>query len=681
VPATPEAPYPHLARPGRIGSLELPHRILMGAMHLGWEGDPAQAPRLAAFYAARAAGGAALITTGGVAVNREGSGWGYARADRLEDHGTLRRVVEAVHAHGGRVAMQLFHHGRYGRSEETGCTPVAPSPLAPRIHPEVPRAMTEEDIWRTVGDFARGAALARDLGFDAVEVMGSEGYLLDEFVSPLTNRREDAWGGSPERRRRLPVEVVRAVRAAVGPDFPVIYRLTGADLMPGGTPEEEVHALAVALVEAGADALNVGIGWHESPVPTVGVLVPRAAFAEIARRLRDALRRAARAVPILAANRINTPEVAERVLAAGAADFVAPARPFLADPEFARKALRGERDRINVCIACNQACLDHVLGRPPEPASCLVNPAAGREEAFRPVPAARPRRVAVVGSGPAGLEAARILGARGHRVTLFEAAPALGGLLRLAAEIPGKGEFRETLRYYEAELAAHGVRVERGHRAEARDLLGAFDAAVVATGVRPWRPDPEELPGVDLPHVVDWAEVLSGRAPVGEAVAVVGGGGIACDLAHWLLGQGAATPEAAAFLAAYGVVGPAEALAATRGRRQITLMRRGPRMAPRLGRTTRWAVLDALRRHGVALLTGVRYRRIAPEGVWIEHEGREVLVRADTVVLATGQRPVRELADALEGRLPVAVVGGARSAEALDAERAIREGAEAALAL
>ncbi len=684
---TPEPPYPHLLRPGRIGSLRLPHRIIMGAMHLGLEGDGGDTARLTAFYAERARGGAALIVTGGAAVNREGGGLHYARLDCPSHLPALRAVAEAIHGAGGRCALQLFHHGRYGRAAETGVAPVAPSALGARINPETPREMTDEDILRTVADFARGAVLAREIGYDAVEIMGSEGYLLDEFVSPLTNRREDSWGGTPERRRRMPLAVVAAVRAALGPEFPLIYRLTGADLMEGGTPEEEAMALATEVAAAGADALNVGIGWHESAVPTVGVFVPRAAFAEVARRVRAAVARAADPttgrppVPVLAANRINTPEVAEEVLGSGAADFVAPARPFLADPAFAAKAVRGERARLNVCVACNQACLDHVLDQPPTPAGCMVNPAAGREREFLARPAPVPRRVAVVGGGPAGMEAARVLALRGHRVTLFEAAPALGGQLRYARLVPGKDEFTETLRYYGEELRRAGARVELGHDALAPDLLGVFDAVVLATGVRPHIPTPQELPGVDLPHVCDYTAVFSGRASVGPRVAIIGGGGIACDLAHFLAAEGAPARNPAGFLAEVGLAPALPGAASHRPARRVTLMRRGPRIAPLIGRTTRWALLQTLRRQGVEMWTGVVYRRIVADGVLVEHEGRERLVPADTVVLATGQRAVADLAAQLSGRIPVRVVGGAREADGVDAERAIAEAARAALLL
>ena len=679
--------YPLLRRPGRIGHLLLPHRILMGAMHMGLEGDGGDPARLAHFYAERAKGGAALITTGGAAVNREGAGAGYSRLDDPAHTPALRWIAQAVHAAGGRCALQLFHHGRYGRSAETGLPPVAPSALRARINPETPRAMTEDDIQRTIAAFASGAAWARDAGYDAVEVMGSEGYLLDEFLSPLTNHREDAWGGSPARRRALSLAVIQAIRAAVGSDYPVIYRLTGADLMDGGTPEDEALAFARAVAAAGVDAINVGIVWHESRVPTVGVFVPQGAFAEVAHRVRSALRAEARAagrsspVPVLVANRIHTPEVAERVLASGAADFVAPARPFLADPAFAAKALSGRRDRLNVCVACNQACLDHVLADPPVAATCLVNPAAGREEAFRPRRAASPRRVAVVGGGPAGLEAARVLAARGHRVVLFEAAGAIGGQLNYARLVPGKQAFNETLRYYRGELQRAGVRLELGHRVAADDLAAVADAVVVATGVRPHRPSPAELPGCELPHVTDYAAVFSGRIAVGERIVILGGGGIACDLAQYLAQQGPLTPEAAAFLAQEGVMAAGAALQATRAHRQITVMRRGPRLAPLIGRTTRWALLQTLRALGVATYTGVAYRGITAEGVAVQIEGCERTIPADTVILATGQRAVSELAPALRGRLPLLVVGGAREAERVDAARAIEEAAQAALLL
>ena len=666
--------FPHLRRPGRIGPLRLPHRILMGSMHLGLEGPGADAGTLGRFYAERARGGAALIISGGIAVAPEGvgEGGGYFLFGRDPDEAVLRAVTEAVHRAGGRIAAQLFHAGRYARSAETGLQPVAPSAVASRLNPhELPRALGGDELEALAARFADAAARARELGFDAVELMGSEGYLLNEFLAPRTNLREDAWGGSAEGRRRFPLRVAERARAALGPGTPLLYRISGADLVEGGTPWEETLAFARALEAAGVDALDVGVGWHEAAVPTVGMLAPRAAFAAVAAGLRAAV-----GIPVIAANRINTPAVAERVLASGAADFVAAARPFLADPAFAGKALSGGERRINVCIACNQACLDRVLGRPPQPASCLVNPAAGREAAFALAPAAAPGRVAVVGGGPAGLESARVLASRGHRVTLFEREGALGGQLLHAVRVPGKGEFAETLRYYREEFRALGVTVELRAEPDPADLR-TWDAVVAATGVRPRIPSEAELPGVTLPHVVPYPEIFAGRVAPGARVAIVGGGGIGCDLAHFLTDGGPASPEAFAFLELYGVLPPERALSALGARREVTLMRRGPRIAPLLGPTTRWAVLGLLRRRGVRMLTGVRYLAITEGGVRIEVEGREELVAADTVVLACGQEPRDELRAALEGKVPLHVVGGARAASELDAARAILEGAEA----
>lgn len=641
-------------------------------MHLGLEGAGADAARLTAFYVARVAGGTALLMTGGVAVSPEGAGEGgrYFVFGRAADESILGSVAGAVRRAGGRIGLQLFHAGRYARSGETGLQPVAPSVVPSRLNAaDPPRALRAEELPELAETFARGAARARELGFDAVEIMGSEGYLLNQFLAPATNRREDGWGGDAASRRRFPLLVAERVRAALGPDFPLLYRLSGADLVEGGTPWADTVAFARALELIGVDALDVGVGWHESAVPTVGMLVPRAAFVPLAGALRAAVD-----LPLIGSNRINTPETAERVLAAGAVDFVSLARPLLADPRFVAKLAAGEERRINVCIACNQSCLDHVLGRPATPASCLVNPAAGRERDFEFAPAAPARSLAVVGAGPAGLEAARVLAARGHRVTLFERERHIGGQLRYAARVPGKSEFEETLRYYREELAARDVVLRLG-AAPGGDDLARFDGVVVATGVRPRRPSPAELPGVDLPHVVAYPEVFLGRVAPGRRVAVIGGGGVACDVAHLLTEHGSASPETMAFLLDYGVLDPDQTRAALRPARQVTLMRRGPRIAPLLGPTTRWALLALLRKRGVAMLTGVRYLEITPEGVRVQRQGREELVAADTVVLACGQEPDVGPAQLLAGRVPLWVIGGAREAGELDAERAILEGA------
>ncbi len=663
-------PFPYLLRPGRIGGLALPHRICMGAMHLGLEGPGADVARIASFYAERAAGGVGLIVSGGVAVTAAGCGEGghYFVIGRGGDEGALAEVAAAVRARGGRILMQLFHAGRYARRADTGLEPVAPSAVPTRLNPDAPRALEPNELLELADTYAHAARRALDLGFAGVEIMGSEGYLLNEFLAPLTNVRTDEWGGDAAGRRRFPLLVTRRVRQSLGPEAPLLYRMSGADLVPGGTPWEDVLAFAAALAAVGADALDIGIGWHESPVPTVGMLVPRAAFAAVAAGIRHAVD-----IPVLASNRISTPEVAERVLAAGAADFVSMARPFLADPLFIRKLEAGRPDQINTCVACNQACLDRVLDRPPSPASCLVNPQAGRERALTLVPTPAPQRVAVVGGGPAGMEAARVLGLRGHRITLFERGSALGGQLRYAMRVPGKGEFAETLRYYAVSLGEAGVRVELGASPTPDDLAG-FDAVIVATGVRPRIPDAAELPGVNLPHVVTYPQVLAGAVVVGNRVAIIGAGGIGCDLAHFLSEQGPATPEALAFLSRYGVPEADLTRAGLAGHRQITLLRRGERIGPLLGRTTRWALLALLRQRGVRMRTGVRYRAITPDGVLLQDgEGTELLP-ADTVVLACGQEPEDHLARALAGRVPLRVIGGARLASELDAARAILEG-------
>jgi 2,4-dienoyl-CoA reductase (NADPH2) len=670
--------HPHLFRPGAIGTLRLSNRTVMGSMHLAMEGPGVDVERMVRFYVERARGGVGLVITGGVAVSPEGGGDHYACLTDPAHLSPYRRLAAAVRAEGVPVAMQLHHGGRYTSASFTGLQPVSASAVATRIFPGPPRALGVDEIEALIAAFGRGAAMARDLGYDAVEVMGSEGYLINQFLSPATNHRSDAWGGDLEGRMRFGLAVVESIRAAAGADFPLIFRVSGCDLVEGSTTWEETAEFARRLAQAGADALNLGIGWHEASIPTIGMMVPRAAFAFAARLLREAV---GGAIPVIASNRINTPDVAEWVLSSGAADFVSLARPLLADPYFPAKAKAGEDGRINTCIACNQACLDNLFATPSRVVSCMVNPAAGREREFDLTRVRRPKRVAVVGGGPAGLEAARVLGERGHRVVLFERDEDLGGQLRLAVRVPGKGEFAETLRYYTVELRRLGVAVELRAGPSAADLASGFDAAVVATGVRPRVPDRTELPGVDLPHVVTYPDVFLGRVAIGERVAVIGAGGIACDLAH-LLSEATLMPaEATAFLATHGILSPAETVGLRAGRRSVTLLRRGERVAPGVGPTTRWALLAALRRRGVNMLTGVSYLSIVPEGVRIARDGQEHLVEADSVVLACGQEPADDLARELQGRIACHVVGGARLTEKLDCRRAILEAAQAARAV
>jgi 2,4-dienoyl-CoA reductase (NADPH2) len=632
-------------RPGRIGSLELPHRIVMGAMHLGIESQPG-GQALAAFYAERARAEAALIITGGSAVSRVGAGGKhYSLINEPGEEVKLRRVADAVQQAGGRIALQLFHAGRYAFERTFGLQPLAPSAVPSRFSKSTPRAMTAADIAQTLEDFATGARRARELGFDGVELMGSEGYLLNQFLSPLTNLRADEWGGDFERRSHFPLAVLRRVREAVGEDFPVIYRLSGTDLMPGSSTDEETAAFASLLVGAGADALDVGIGWHESQIPTVQYTVAPGAWTVYAARIKQAVG----SLPVIASTRIHTLELAERVLEQARVDFISLARAFLADPRIIAKSRVGRSDRVNLCIACNQACIDRSLTD--KAVSCMVNPRAGRELEFPERPATHRRGwVAVVGAGPAGLEAARVLGEAGQRVVLFEAEREIGGQFRLASKIPGKGDYARTVVYFARELDRLGVevRVARAIEADSMEELAGAEAVIIATGVRPRNPD---LPGIELPHVRSYPRALLDASDVGPAV-VIGAGGIGVDVAHFLSHAGC----------------------------RVTLMRRGGPIGEHIGRSTRWVLLRALRERGVEMLTGVSYERIAREGVLIrDSAGRCRLIEARRVIIAAGQEPHDPLSAALEraGR-KFRVVGGARAAGELDAVRAFREGALAA---
>lgn len=636
-------------RPGRIGGLTLPHRIVMGAMHLGIESQPG-GEALAAFYAERARGGAALIITGGSAVNRAGAGGRhYSFINEPSEGAKLRCIADAVHQADGQIALQLFHAGRYAFERAFGLRPLAPSAVPSRFSKSTPRAMTATEILQTLEDFAAGARRAREHGFDAVELMGSEGYLLNQFLSPLTNLRDDEWGGDFERRTRFPLAVLRHVREAVGRDFPVIYRLSGADLMPGSSTDEETAAFARLLGAAGADALDVGIGWHESQIPTVPYTVAPGAWTSCAARIKQAVG----TLPVIASTRIHTLELAEQVLEQSRADFISLARPWLADPAIIAKSRAGESHRVNLCLACNQACIDRSLAD--EAVSCMVNPRAGRELELPQRRAGRRRGwMAVVGGGPAGLEAARVLGEAGQRVVLFEAEREIGGQFRLASRIPGKSDYARTVAYFARELDRLGVEIRTGCAIEGgsvQELQGAA-ALILATGVRPRRP---ELSGIELPHVRLYSRALLEPVTDPGPAVVIGAGGIGVDVAHYLSHAGC----------------------------RVTLMRRGAPIGEHIGRSTRWVLLRALREHGVEMLTGVSYERIAAQGVLIrDADGRDRLIEARQVIVAAGQEPHDPLSAALErdGR-SFRVVGGARAAGELDAVRAFREGALAAHAL
>ncbi len=662
--------FEYALQTGRIGALRLANRIIMGSMHLGIESD---GEALAAFYADRARGGAGLIVTGGSSVSRVGAGGrNYSFINDPAGAAPLRVAAAAVHDAGGRIALQLFHAGRYAFYSSFSLQPVAPSALPSRFSPDPPRALEEAEILETIADFANGAVRARELGYDAVEVMASEGYLLNQFLSPLTNRRDDAWGGDFERRMNFPRAVLRAIRESAGAEFPVIFRISGVDLMANSTTQHETLAFARALASDGVDALNVGIGWHESSTPTVQHLVPSGVWVRYA----TAIKSAVGDLPVIASNRINSLAGAEEVLAAGSVDFVSMARPFLADARIVAKAARAQGHLVNTCIACNQACIDRsVLD---EPVSCMVNPRAAREREFPEwgTPAV-PGRFAVVGGGPAGMESARALAALGHRVELFEAQSELGGQFRMARRIPGKRDFGETIRYFTNELARLRVVVRLNCRLIDTEALKDFNGVVLATGVVPRK---AALVGSDLPHVFTYADVLLGDCPVGERVAIVGAGGIGVDVAHYLSFGESNADESTRFLYEQGLAAPPDGALLVSGRKAVALMRRGPTIGERIGKTTRWAVLRALRAAGVETLANISYDAVVPGGIRVRTADEQTrTIAADSIVIAAGQEPNDALLEPIRMLgVPFCVVGGAKDATELNAVRAFEEGLRAA---
>lgn len=671
-------PYPHLLRPLDLGFTVLPNRVLMGSMHVGLEEAENGFERMAAFYAERARGGVGLIVTGGIAPNDRGRPYeGGAKLTSEEEAARHRVVTDAVHAEGGRIAMQILHFGRYAYHQDL----VAPSAIQAPISPFVPHALTDDEIEETIEDFVRAAVLARSAGYDGVEIMGSEGYFINEFIARHTNRRDDRWGGSYENRIRLPLEIVRRTREAVGPDFILIYRLSMLDLVPGGSSFDEVVTLAKAVEAAGVTIINTGIGWHEARIPTIATSVPRGAYTWVTRKLMGAV-----SVPLVTSNRINTPEVAEQLLAEGRADMVSMARPFLADPDFVAKAGAGRPETINTCIGCNQACLDHTFSL--KITSCLVNPRACHETELVLAPTRLAKRVAVVGAGPAGLACAVSAAERGHTVTLFDGADDIGGQLDIARRIPGKEEFGETLRYFRTQLAERGVDVRLSTRVTAADLpADAFDEVVVATGVTPRTP---EIPGIDHPSVVGYLDVLRDGAPVGERVAVIGAGGIGFDVAEYLTdgGEGASL-DAPTYFRQWGVdmayTGPGGLTAPERPAPPRTvhlLQRKAGKVGAGLGKTTGWIHRTELKHRGVTMTAGVTYERIDDRGLHITVDGTPSVLEVDTVVLCTGQEPRRSLYEELsEAGRPVHLIGGADVAAELDAKRAIDQGTRLAAAL
>lgn len=669
--------YPHLFAPLDLGFCTLRNRVLMGSMHTGLEDRAADFPKLAAYFAERAAGGVGLIVTGGFSPNL--AGWLKPFGGTMRFPWEVRRhrqVTGAVHAHGGRICLQILHAGRYGYSP----LQVAPSRLKAPINPFTPRALSAGGVERQIRAFVRSATMAREAGYDGVEVMGSEGYLLNQFTAPRTNHRSDAWGGDAGKRMRFAVEIVRRIREACGPDFIIVYRLSMLDLVDDGLAWDEVVQQAKAIEAAGATLINTGIGWHEARVPTIATSVPRAAFTGITARLKPHV-----GVPLVTTNRINMPDVAEGILARGEADMVSMARPLLADPQWVNKARAQRAADINTCIACNQACLDHVFEN--KTASCLVNPRACAETELNYLPTDTPKRIAVVGAGPAGLAAATVAAERGHRVTLFEASGEIGGQFNLAKRIPGKEEFHETLRYFGRRLEQTGVDVRLGTLAEA-DTLAGFDEVVLATGIRPREVD---FAGADHPKVVSYLDVLSGRVVPGRRVAIVGAGGIGFDVAEFLVEHGpGASLDAARWRREWGVDlgydGNRGGLAAPQPEapaREVWLLQRSPgRPGARLGKTTGWIHRATLKAKRVRMLGGVEYQGVDDEGLHVRVDGSGQTLPVDHVVICAGQEPFKPLAAELENRgVAVHVIGGADVAAELDAKRAIAQASRLAASL
>ena len=674
----PNTHYPNLLQPLDLGFTTLRNRVLMGSMHTGLEDKEKDFDKLAAYFAERSKGGVGLMVTGGFSPNRQG--WFYPFASKLSSKSEVPRhqtVTSAVHQHGGKIAMQILHAGRYSYHPLSVSASAHKSP----INPFKPWAMTGWGIQRTIAAYARCAELAREAGYDGVEIMGSEGYLINQFTTRQVNRRDDQWGGSVENRCRFPVEIIKAVRRAVGKDFIIVYRLSMLDLVEGGNSWDEVVYQAKAVEDAGVTLLNAGIGWHEARIPTIVTSVPRAAFAFVPQRIRGEVK-----IPVIATNRINTPEIAEGLLSSGACDMVSMARPLLADPDFVNKAAAGKAETINTCIACNQACLDHTFQA--KRASCLVNPRAGYETeiVFKPVTTAK--KLAVVGAGPAGLAFACYAAERGHAVTLIDKASVIGGQFNMAKKVPGKEEFYETLRYFGERLKATGVTLRLGSEANAESLKAeGFDEVVLATGVLPRTPG---IAGIDHPKTVSYIDVLTGRVQVGKKVAVIGAGGIGFDISEFLVHEGESPAlHAEHWYREWGVDttlntngGMVPKQLTAPAREVFLLQRKDEALGKNLGKTSGWVHRATLKDKRVQMMGGVNYERIDDAGLHITLKGEPRTLAVDHVVICAGQEPFRALQAPLEAAgVKVHLIGGAHTAGELDAKRAIRQAAELAMVI
>ena len=671
------SPYTRLFEPLDLGFTQLKNRVLMGSMHTGLEDIPDSHQAMAAFYGERARGGVALIVTGGFMPSEHCLPSGAIPVFRQPGQISKHKIItDAVHAEGGQICLQILHTGRYSRTENL----IAPSPIKAPINRFVPHAATVEQIEQEIENFAEFAAFCQEAGYDGVEIMGSEGYFINEFIAARTNQRDDDWGGSYENRMRLPLEIVRRVRSRVGEKFIIIFRLSMLDLVEGGSSYDEVVQLGQALAANGVTIINTGIGWHEATIPTIATKVPRAAFSWVTAKFRDQL-----SVPVITSNRINTPEVAESILARGDADMVSMARPLLADADFVNKAAANRSDEINTCIACNQACLDHIFNG--QLTSCLVNPRACHELELQIKPAAHNKRIAVVGAGPAGLAAAVTAAERGHTVTLYDSADKIGGQFNLAKQIPGKEEFHETLRYYARRLELLGVTLKLGHRLTVAELNASdCDEVLLATGIAPRTPDIE---GIEHACVHGYVDVISGKVQIGARVAIIGAGGIGFDVAEFLSHQGHSTSQnIPAFMKEWGIDMSLNARGGIEGFEAVTppsprtiylLQRKAEGLGKNLGKTTGWIHRLGLIKRGVKMLGGCDYRRIDDAGLHLLVGNEPTVLEVDDVIICAGQEPLRELAEGLSK--PFHLIGGADVASELDAKRAIDQGTRIAATL